>query len=99
MLCTRARVSGPTSVRPFSTFDTVAIDTPAEAATSASFGGPSLDGTAPPRRFGSVRADFTAVTRHSCDPYPSRTVVDASPGAATVKDAVRSAHVSWYSPR
>src|SRR5215204_2400767 len=47
MLCTRARVPGPTSARPFSTFDTVAIDTPAEAATSASVGGPCLDGTAP----------------------------------------------------
>src|SRR4051812_28015648 len=33
--CTRSRVAGATSVRPLTTLDTVATDTPAEDATSA----------------------------------------------------------------
>src|SRR3712207_4982184 len=59
MLCTRTRVSRPTSARPFSTFDTVATETPADAATSASVGDPCLDDTAPPSRSaGSARDDL-----------------------------------------
>src|SRR5689334_1757256 len=40
-----ARVAGATSSRPLSTFETVATDTPADAATVASVARPSLPGT------------------------------------------------------